>query len=128
MSKRGNLEAVAGAGLEKRASRYAAKFVNDTDEAPTDQNLARVLGHCARPPRPVDYEDIRRNVRVWRQLRAKRVVRQDALNAVSLDPAMARMFDNMWDGGEDCETVGDQFKAIDVLAVEVLKLHGYEVR
>lgn len=128
MSKRGNLEAVSSAGLAKRDSGYAAKFVNETDEAPTDENLASVLAGCVRPPRPVDYEQIRRYVGVWRQVRAKRVLRQDALQAVSLDPAMARMFDGMWDGGEDCDTVGDQFKAIDALAVEVLRLHGYEVR
>lgn len=113
--------------LERRNSGYAAKFVNDSTEDPTDGNLARVLSQCVRAPRPGDYEDIRRYVRVWRQLRARQVTRFDALAAVSLDPAMARDFDAQWDGGTGCATVGDQFKAIDALAVEVLRTHGYQV-
>lgn len=113
---------------EQRKAGYAAKFVNDSDQDPTDANLARALGQCVRAPQSEDYEDIRRYVRVWRQLRARRVTRFDALSAVSLDPAMARAFDAQWDGGEDCVTVGDQFAAIDALAVEVLSAHGYEVR
>ena len=114
--------------LERRKSGYAARFVNESDEAPTDGNLARVLSACVRAPHPEDYHDIRRYVRVWRSLRARQVTRFDALEAVSLDPAAAREFDAEWDGGTDCATVGDQFKAIDALAVKVLRSRGYKVR
>ena len=114
--------------LERRNSGYAAKFVNDSDDYPTDANITRILGGCIRTPRAGDFEDIRRYVRVWRQLRARRVTRFDALSAVSLDPGMARAFDAQWDGGTGCATVGDQIEACDALAVEVLRAHGYEVR
>jgi len=110
---------------ERRKSGYAARFVNETDEPPTDANLARVLPGRVHPE---DYHDIRRYVRVWRQLRARQVTRFDALSAVSLDPPMARAFDAQWDGGADCATVGDQIAACDALAVEVLRAHGYAVR
>ena len=114
--------------LERRKSGYAAKFVNDCDEPPTDVNLARVLSACVRAPHPEDYHDIRRYVRVWRQLRARQVARFDALAAVSLDPPMARAFDAQWDGGTGCATVGDRIEAINTLAVEVLRARGYAVR
>ena len=57
-----------------------------------------------------------------------RVLRQDALGVVCESPSLAASFDAQWDGGEGCATVGDQLKAIDALAVEVLRSHGYEVR
>lgn len=57
--------------LQRRFQNYAIKFVADTNAAggyhpPTDENLKRVLGNCARPPRPVEYTSIRLYVVLWR--------------------------------------------------------------
>lgn len=59
------------AARDRRSERYAIKFLLDldmdsnglpADAAPTDANLARVLRHCARRPRPAEYPAIRRHV------------------------------------------------------------------
>ena len=103
--------------LDRRNSGYAAKYVNDSDQEPTDANLKRVLARCVRAPRPEDYPAIRHHVAAFRVTRGEadgrpRVYRQDALDVVNSHPGMGAAFDAQWDGGQDCKTVGDQFRAL----------------
>ena len=48
--------------LKQRLMGYALKFVNDSDAAPTDENLESVLDHCVRPAHADEYPAIRQNV------------------------------------------------------------------
>ena len=82
---------------ERRKSGYAARFVNETDEPPTDANLARVLSSRVHPE---DYHDIRRYVRVWRQLRARQVTQlRRAIRPCPWTRPWRAPFDAQWDGG-----------------------------
>jgi hypothetical protein len=49
-----------------RYVRYAMAFVNGSEDDPTDENIAEVLGNCVRPPHPEEYADIRLEVGCWR--------------------------------------------------------------
>jgi hypothetical protein len=55
--------------LERRYSGYAAKFVNECDGPPTDENLRTHLAGCVRPPRPAEYDAIRPHVTGFRTTR-----------------------------------------------------------
>lgn len=52
---------------ERRYEGYAVKFCVETHDAPTNENLARVLAHCARPPRAEWLPNIRRHVDEFRR-------------------------------------------------------------
>lgn len=51
-----------------RYQKYAVRFILDAElgEEPSAANLARVLGRCIRPPRPVEYATIRQHVDTYR--------------------------------------------------------------
>lgn len=52
--------------LASRYVAYAMKFLNETEDEPTDENIEKRLGGCVRPPKPEDYPYIRREVFAWR--------------------------------------------------------------
>lgn len=50
----------------RRARGYAMKFINDSAAEPTDEDLAEVLAHCVRRPKPEWFPAIRAEVLAWR--------------------------------------------------------------
>lgn len=53
--------------IDELMQRYAIKFAIDSGDEPTDENLKRVLGACARPPHAAEYPVIRRYAEMYRR-------------------------------------------------------------